>query len=281
MRPLLIGRGPWAQKVAAALGEMRVEYTLVGKMMAADAIWNARKRGNDSIIIASATSSHGELLEMAMRLNLPVFCEKPLVSSVYEMRRVQETHQIAGCPLVLCNYVHAWTEGFEHLWNECKGIAAAPPWPPPRFTATFGGDVQHADCHPVWDYGCHPLAMAVMLGVNVENLKLKLEAGRLTWRLSNEHVSIDIHAGPQTTKAAHVALGDWCTYDNGLWQFSHGASFKNSDAPPLQRALKDFFEKVEREDPIDSVPGRYGLEVSAKVISILESLCPSAGVLNG
>src|SRR5574338_488642 len=114
-RPLLIGRGPWAQKVYAAMPR-GVFPTITGAITAEDCIKEARNRGNDSFIIASRTDSHFELLKLALPMKLPIFCEKPMTMSYGDAQWVEQIWETVGRPPFMCNFVHLYTAGFGYVW---------------------------------------------------------------------------------------------------------------------------------------------------------------------
>jgi myo-inositol 2-dehydrogenase / D-chiro-inositol 1-dehydrogenase len=58
----------------------------------------ANPLGIDGLIIATATSTHAELLVKAAELGLPTYCEKPIAMTLEEARRAQEALESANVP---------------------------------------------------------------------------------------------------------------------------------------------------------------------------------------
>ena len=284
-RPLLVGRGAWAQKIYAALPP-GVQATISGSITARECLEYAKERGNDSVIIASRTDSHAELLKLAFTAKLPVFCEKPLCMSTHEAEACAAAWRAAGEPPFLCDFVHLWSLGFDYAWPRFKVNMVSSAAPPPRLTCVFGGNVQRKDIHPVWDYGCHGVAMALMLGYDLRGMTLE-RCGDCSneWTLHNEHVSIHVHATPTDAplpgKMARVFMHGVFEYGETVdgasagWHFKDGErTYKNSDSPPLQRALK-WFCNTNKDAWRSSSPGRDGMWLPLQVTRVLESVCSS------
>ncbi|TAL42392.1 MAG: hypothetical protein EPN91_08410 [Salinibacterium sp.] len=278
-RPLLIGRGPWAQKLCAALPP-GVQPTIDGHITCKESIREARVRGNDCIIIATSANSHYELLMLALEQKLPVFCEKPMVLRVRDAERVEKAWDAADRPPFLCDFVHLWSHGFEYAWRRFTAQGGlmnvgGELRPTPKFTAEFSGPVRRKDAHPVWDYGCHAIAMALMLGYDCRGLALSSGPGD-RWLLENEHVEVIVNTNSDAEKRACVKLEKVFLYDGETWDFYRATGrdqpFKNSDAPPLQRALTWFLSPnrdVWRVHP----RSRVGLWLPVQVTRVLESIC--------
>lgn len=295
-RPLLIGRGPWAQKLYTALPP-GVNATISGSMTCMEDIREARARGNDCVIIASRTDSHCELLKAAFAAQLPVFCEKPMVLSTHEAAAVEFHWRAAGEPPFLCDFVHLWTVGFDYAWpryrlHDGAITVGAGNIPAPKLVCVFGGDVQREDIHPVWDYGCHGVAMALMLGYNLQGLTMsRCEDCEHEWTLHNENVRIHVHAYPNGNilpgKMARAVMADvfqysedsdgpgragWLFYGDG-GSLDGSTKYLNSDSPPLQRALK-FFLNPDKSAWRSSTPSRDGMWLPMQVTRVLEAVCP-------
>lgn len=289
-RPILVGRGPWAQKLMAAL-PVGVQPTICGKMTALDMIQHARERGNDSVIVASALESHAELLVAASLQKLPVFCEKPMCASIGEAEHLEECWKKAGNPLFICDFTHLWSTGFEFAWARYRSTSGAlrsksgDVVPTPNFLARFGGPVRRSDCHPFWDYGSHAIAMALLLGIDLRGLKFTSMPVLQQWTAENDKVTIVVNVGDETCREATVQLGNpgdlLFKYTEGTW------TFKDRDASgddkifgldnmadlPLQRALRRFFTLKESDFRPNLV--REGMGLPVQVTRVLETLCSS------
>ena len=55
----------------------------------------------DAVLIATPTHTHAELLEQCARAGKPVWCEKPVASTLEETRRVAELVESAGIPAMI------------------------------------------------------------------------------------------------------------------------------------------------------------------------------------
>ena len=261
--------------------------TIDGRITCKESIREARARGNDSVIIASSASSHYELLMLALENKLPIFCEKPMVLSVEQAADVELAWIQADRPPFLCDFVHLWSRGFEYAWPRYKARSGVVNvngelLPTPKFGAVFGGNVRRKDVHPVWDYGAHPISMALMLGVDLRGLKCEpcVDCDS-EWNLSNEHCSIHVRAGPFDSplpqKYARAWLGNLFALEDGTWNFPRREPvqvFHNDDDPPLQRALNWFVNSSHGAWQSASVV-RDGVLLPVQVTNILESCCPS------
>lgn len=270
-KPLLVGRGPWAQKIyVALLNDLKVVPTLSGAITAHDCIREAKARGNDCVIIASKSDSHFDLLMEALKHELPVFCEKPMVLNASEAETAYHAWLDHGRPSFLCDFVHLWSRGFEYAWQYVHRPAFGSMT---KFHAILSGDVRRKDVHPVWDYACHAIAMAAMFGVDLRELTLNGGYGD-QWFLENEHCEIIVDVNKGNTKKTEFGVNDVFDCKNGTWTFPHGPQgghvIRNADDPPLQRVLKCFLD-----DGAIPAPVRTGMGLPVRVTGILESLCPS------
>jgi len=264
---------------------MNVQPTLCGAITAEDCIIHARERGNDCVIIASKTSSHEGLLRLALAHRLPTFCEKPMVTSVKEALDIEKLWGFADHPPFLCDFVHLWGVGFDYAWPRFRALngnvldGAGTRIPMPEFGAVFGGNIQRKDLHPVWDYGCHGIALALMLNVDLHGLKCEPCECENEWTLYNDHAKIHVSAHPADSvlphKYARAWLGDLFALEDGVWNFPRAKAertYKYAEQPPLQRALKWF---LNTSDGAWKSHGhnRDGMWLPRRVTEVLESVC--------
>src|SRR6266545_2472634 len=55
----------------------------------------------DAVLICTPTSTHAELIEAAVRAGKPVWCEKPVALTLAETRRVVQTVEASGLPVMI------------------------------------------------------------------------------------------------------------------------------------------------------------------------------------
>lgn len=243
----------------------------------------AQARGNDSVIIASSLPSHYELTVAALDRKLPVFVEKPMVKSVADAEEVARRWERAGQPLFLCDFTHLWSRGFEFAWARYRSTSGSIRGadgnlkPTPHFHASFGGPgPKRVDCHPVWDYGAHAIAIALLLGIDLKGLKLSENVPNW-WVLQNAHAEISI-CPDLTEKRAVVELEDIVLYKDGIWYFDrepdghYANTIENQKDMPLQRVLNRFLNGGTQLSGLV----REGVGLPTQVTRVLESVCSSA-----
>lgn len=268
-QPLLIGRGPWGRTIERTLKALGATPLIAGK----DAI-EYLKAGLpmvDSIIIATPVSTHWELLRFARDTELPVFVEKPIVTSVEQKRYLQQLWYPSQP--ILTDFTYCWSAGFEALMNETRSRTGT------KFIidACFGGDVVHSDCHPVWDYGSHIVALMLLLGADdfeLKNLKMKPPRDG-KYVLDGPHYTVTVHVGEEVNKLRRLTVKTGYGDDVGSLR---GTSWKvgskyydDGNNPPLTRALSSFLKLENTND------ARWGLELPSRVTTILETWIPCNG----
>lgn len=270
-KPLLIGRGPWAQTIEKTLVSLQVPPVIILGSDRAEEYLDSRRsmENHDCIIIASAVKSHGGLLAQGRDAGLPVFVEKPLTRTLVEARLLSGLYGSTSAPPLLCDFTYCWSLGFEAMQKVAKL--------PFMVDAAFGGPIVHQDCHPVWDYGSHIVAMMLLLGVPVEDLmKLRLKVQGHKYTLSGFDYTLAIHSnipnklrrfnlirltGPTSShkvEAARLSGTSWKVIDGEDRHFIDDAK-----EGPLTRALSSFLNLT--------VDHRWGLKLPVNVTRVLNS----------
>ena len=96
----------------------------------------------DGFVICDANTRHLPLLEKALPVGKPMFCEKPLTTSVADAARVAELLQEHDTPLC-CGYFHCFTAGFDAVRRAAAdGVFG-------RITHAFFRNSHHA-CYGRW-----------------------------------------------------------------------------------------------------------------------------------
>lgn len=271
-RPLLIGRGAWGRTIERTLKSLGAEPLVVGKDAAE--YLRAGPPAVDSIIIASPVTTHHELLRWAKELELPTFVEKPLVDNGERARYLKKVWP-SSQPL-LCDFTYCWSIGFEALLGEVESRGDGVKF---IIDACFGGDVTHSDCHPVWDYGSHVVAMMLLLGANETELKnLRPKGGCRSgsdrkYVFDGPYYTVTVHVGDEVNKQRRLTVKTGYGEVVGCLR---GTSWKVGDEyyddsahPPLTQALENFLTLGgTQRDP------RWGLDLPCKVTEILEAWIP-------
>jgi predicted dehydrogenase len=113
--------------------------------------------GVDGVVIASATASHLELLEAALRARVPAFCEKPVAADPAAAARLVPLAQYAGVP-VQVGFPRRFDPAFRRAKNDLdagvlgrlttvRSTTLDPAPPPAAYLATSGGIFRDCSIH--------------------------------------------------------------------------------------------------------------------------------------
>ena len=296
-RPLVIGRGPWAKNIWRTLDELKVPYTVSGRITAQEDVMHAQARGNTHVIIATPLSTHYDLAKMALRRSIPTFLEKPACSTLTELVHLHRLAQDGYGRTItkfLVNSIHLFSEGAEKMVEEWNGRHKHPY--PPSAHGTFGGPGPvREDCNGLWDYGWHPLSLMWAVGIPLDGW-----VGSTNVALGTALVEpgmwaadwLDAEGNPKygvvtstrwEKKRTQFSVDGWeltRVDDQLVWieakrMASQARHYWCMEQPPLTRALSLFLsdEHDWRNDQ------RFGFELPLAVTRCLESLCPSVGDL--
>ncbi|MER9002655.1 inositol 2-dehydrogenase [Mesorhizobium sp. M0862] len=113
----------------------------------------------DAVVIASAASTHPELIERALGCGKAVFCEKPLARDLGTVRSLAAAVEASGIPFLLA-FNRRFDPGFASLASRLRqGEAGAPelvlltsrdPGPPPiEYVVASGGMLRETTIHDI------------------------------------------------------------------------------------------------------------------------------------
>jgi myo-inositol 2-dehydrogenase/D-chiro-inositol 1-dehydrogenase len=113
--------------------------------------------GIDGVVIASATASHLELLEAALRARVPAFCEKPVAADPAAAARLVPLAQYAGVP-VQVGFPRRFDPAFRRAKDDLnagvlgrlttvRSTTLDPAPPPAAYLATSGGIFRDCSIH--------------------------------------------------------------------------------------------------------------------------------------
>jgi myo-inositol 2-dehydrogenase/D-chiro-inositol 1-dehydrogenase len=113
--------------------------------------------GVDGVVIASATASHLELLEAALRARVPAFCEKPVAADPAAAARLVPLAQYAGVP-VQVGFPRRFDPAFRRAKDDLdagvlgrlttvRSTTLDPAPPPAAYLATSGGIFRDCSIH--------------------------------------------------------------------------------------------------------------------------------------
>jgi myo-inositol 2-dehydrogenase/D-chiro-inositol 1-dehydrogenase len=113
--------------------------------------------GVDGVVIASATASHLELLEAALRARVPAFCEKPVAADPAAAARLVPVAQYAGVP-VQVGFPRRFDPAFRRAKDDLdagvlgrlttvRSTTLDPAPPPAAYLATSGGIFRDCSIH--------------------------------------------------------------------------------------------------------------------------------------
>jgi myo-inositol 2-dehydrogenase/D-chiro-inositol 1-dehydrogenase len=132
----------------------------------------------DGVVIAAATPAHAELVHLAVEAGVPIFCEKPLASTVAETREILGKTKQANVPLQL-GFQRRFDAGFRAAKHRLRSgelgvlhsiwACTMDPAPPhPSYIPTSGGLFADCSVHDIdairWSTGCEVVAVSAAGG---------------------------------------------------------------------------------------------------------------------
>lgn len=116
-------------------------------------------RATDAIVIASAASTHAELIEGALASGKAIFCEKPIARDLASVRKTVEKVESEGVPFLL-GFNRRFDPGFVDLRSrlhdssfgapELVILTSRDPKPPPLdYVRVSGGIVRETTIHDI------------------------------------------------------------------------------------------------------------------------------------
>ncbi len=275
------GNGSWGKNIQRTLLELQVGHLTVGR--------RPTPLDLNAAFIATPLRTHAMLAKPLIEAGVPVFIEKPFVYTREEGLELVKAWWGSPKAPVLCDFQHLFSDGFEALREE---LAARRP-SHISMVATLGGPgPTRADCHPVWDYGSHLIAMAVELGLSDCLLAGHLLHDRSTNVYTivgdpacDHHVELSI-CNTLAVKTRHATIAFDAdvvgTYREPVWlvhrEYGKNAGalerYSNSESPPLLNSLHAFLTEVNAPKTVlgKSPDTRFGLSLPMQVDAILRRL---------
>ena len=276
----LLGGGKWGQNIKRTLETANVKVKVGG---------TTAPTGLSAVFIATPLRTHASLALPYIQAGIPVFVEKPLCYTREETLSLVSAWWGSPKAPLLCDFQHLFSRGFEALVHE-KELQK-----PERisFIGTLGGPGPiRSDCHPVWDYGSHLVAMALRLGLKDALIGASLQKDDKFWVIvgdprSQHHVELSMsNTLPDKTRHATIAFNADVagTYKEPIWlvhrEFGENAGsierYANDDRgqEPLTRAVHAFLKAVTAEKSVlgSKHDERFGLGLPLEVDAVLRRL---------
>jgi len=143
----LIGVGRWGKNILRTLEEMRGVEVVVGA-----------KTDIDGVVIATPGSTHAKVAFPYIKQGTPTFIEKPLTTNLSDARLLAKTAEQSGAQVTV-GHIHLHNPAFlkvKSLLPDIGRIQAL------HFEGMGPGPVRD-DMSVLWDWGPHPLSMALDL----------------------------------------------------------------------------------------------------------------------
>ncbi|OGL64168.1 MAG: hypothetical protein A3J27_13315 [Candidatus Tectomicrobia bacterium RIFCSPLOWO2_12_FULL_69_37] len=148
----------------------------------------AEARDLDGVIVCTPPALHAGMTGAAVRAGLPVMVEKPLTLDLEEARRLQETVERAGVP-VLVDHIHLFHPAYRALKREAARLG------PVRAIRSEGGSWGpfRKDTTSLWDYAPHDLALCLdLMGGSPLRLAARVEESRQTPEGRGENYALEL-----------------------------------------------------------------------------------------
>jgi|AP95_1055475.scaffolds.fasta_scaffold14962_2 predicted dehydrogenase len=241
----------------------------------------------DGLIIATPPSSHIKIATYAINNNLPVLIEKPLSLDLIEARMFYKDI-IRKKAKVMVNFIHLYNPIYLEMKNQIKKMGMI------KSIETKGGDWGpfRTNTPPMWDWGCHDIAMCIDLlqeepsAIHKEIIKTK------------KHPMVPKVQVPQNIKIqltfsnniyANIRVGNLMTkkyrymrinYENAFIEFddikktlsvtnNHGTkyidSIHNLQMSPLECTIRNFISLICNND-------YYNINLAVKVTDLLNKI---------
>ena len=172
MQVALIGAGRWGQTFVKAIRKLNgmalcalasrnpAATALVGPdVFVTDDYRQLFNRSNiDGIIIATAASTHFDILSNCMEAGFPCIVEKPLAMQYADAEKLLAIEQ-ACAARVLVDHIHLYNPAWRSLKLKKTELGAVA-----KITSSGGNSgPERPDCNALWDYGPHDLALSLDL----------------------------------------------------------------------------------------------------------------------
>jgi len=241
----------------------------------------------DGIIIATPPSSHIKIATYAISNNLPVLIEKPLSLDNAEVG-VFYKNIIKKRAKVMVNFIHLYNPIYLEMKNQMKNMGMI------KSIETKGGDWGpfRINTPPMWDWGCHDIAMCIDL-MQEEPLMIHKEIIKTKRPSMDSKIQVQQNIKIQLTFSnniyANIRVGNLMTkkyrymrinYESAFIEFddikktlsvtnNHGTkyidSIHNLEMSPLECTIRNFINLISNND-------YYNINLAVKVTDLLNKI---------
>jgi len=241
----------------------------------------------DGIIIATPPSSHIKIATYAISNNLPVLIEKPLSLDNAEVG-VFYKNIIKKRAKVMVNFIHLYNPIYLEMKNQMKNMGMI------KSIETKGGDWGpfRINTPPMWDWGCHDIAMCIDL-LQEEPLMIHKEIIKTKRPSMDSKIQVQQNIKIQLTFSnniyANIRVGNLMTkkyrymrinYESAFIEFddikktlsvtnNHGTkyidSIHNLEMSPLECTIRNFINLISNND-------YYNINLAVKVTDLLNKI---------
>ena len=241
----------------------------------------------DGLIIATPPSSHIKIATYAISNNLPVLIEKPLSLDNAEVG-VFYKNIIKKKAKVMVNFIHLYNPIYLEMKNQMKKMGMI------KSIETKGGDWGpfRINTPPMWDWGCHDIAMCIDLlqeepsMIHKEIIKTKKPSMGSKLQVPQ---NIKIQLTFSNNIYANIRVGNLMTkkyrymrinYESAFIEFddikktlsvtnNHGTkyidSINNLQMSPLESTIRNFINLISNND-------YYNINLAVKVTDLLNKI---------
>lgn len=263
----LIGRGRWGGKIKTTIAEHCPGLEVLWQTGISPSFLTCyAKQPVDGVIIATPAATHADILRWAFVERVPVFVEKPLVTSEKELQGLDPPPDLP----VVVDHTYLFHPTFAVLRGRVSAFEGTV-----RVSSVGGNDGPvRADVSPLWDYGPHDVALALGLFAD-DPIDIKADASVFRDGKRNYWVKLKFKRGSATLwfgNGFDVRKREFSVLlSNGkrsVW-WPHGG--ESAGASPLGNALLTF------ETAIRLVVGEEGKWLSgftfgARVVKTLSTI---------
>ncbi len=145
----------------------------------------------DAVIVCSSAESHFSAVMTVLENNLPVICEKPLCLSYKEAEIIRQEVNRRKVNFI-CNFTHTFNPEFKlikenfHLYPDEDYYI---------FAEHYGFGPFRADCGAFFDWGSHPLSMALAFNNNFLPDSFELFSDNKEYKEYGNNFSINLRWG--------------------------------------------------------------------------------------
>lgn len=241
----------------------------------------------DGLIIATPPSSHIKIATYAISNKLPVLIEKPLSLDNTEVE-VFYKNIIKKKAKVMVNFIHLYNPIYLEMKNQMKKMGII------KSIETKGGDWGpfRKNTPPMWDWGCHDIAMCIDL-LQEEPSMIHKEIIKTKKPSTDSKLQVPQNVKIQLTFSnniiANIRVGNLMTkkyrymrinYENAFIEFddikktlsvtnNHGTkhidSIHNLQMSPLECTIRNFINLI-------STNNYYNINLAAKVTDLLNKI---------